>query len=349
MQITLHLGLEKTATSLIQSQLVSGPHYSYIGHNINASVSLEELNKSWNAFVMADFKSQKTEKILLQLENNLKAISGANNVRHLVISDERPTSVFGFETETILFHLAKILGQLDSVTVDKIVLTTREPSSWIVSHMAYHYLNWWMLGVDSPTKLIKEFISGGQFAKRVFSYNHEIIKDFAKYFDGVSVIQIPYEQLVKNPVLWLNEIKKNLGATVKISEVNRNNTGSFWPLNNRHLVRRGLKKSIVKTINRICSPPFDNNAFKCGRDFGPEEILCIEKFRELLKVQKFVIVGSGSDNEIKSSGPGIVFVNTSFSRLAKYKYAELSVLFLTEDYFDISLIVNLPSTQELNI
>ena len=130
MQITLHLGLEKTATSLIQSPLVSGPHYSYIGHNINASVSLEELNKSWNAFVMADFKSQKTEKILLQLENNLKAISGANNVRHLVISDERPTSVFGFETETILFHLAKILGQLDSVTVDKIVLTTR---AWVKS------------------------------------------------------------------------------------------------------------------------------------------------------------------------------------------------------------------------
>ena len=297
---------------------------------------------------MADFKSKNIKKILEQLENNFRVISNTNNIRHLVISDERPTSVFGFDTEIILSHLTKILDQLENVTVDKIVLTTREPSSWIVSHMAYHYLNWWTLGVDSPAKLIREFMSGNQFAKFIFSYECEMIKLFNKHFDGVPFVKISYEQLNNDSILWAKEIKKNLGLAIKISEVNRNKIGNFWPVNGQHLFRRGIKRSLIKTLSRIIFNSLSKkNIFRSSRSFGSEDVLCIEKFMNLLKVGKLIIVGSGSNHEIKSCSPGIVFINTSFVRMSKYKNAELSTLFLADSYFNLSLIKNAPATQKL--
>jgi hypothetical protein len=346
MQLTLHIGLEKTATSLIQNQLISNDNYLYIGHNVKTEDSCKELNRTWNNFVISDFQSKKSKTISKDLCMLLNDLSSGNN-KHLLISDERLASLFNFDTDAIFCELIKILSDCSNIELKAVVITTREPASWIISHMSYHYLYWWLHNINTPKKLVRAFIKKNKLSQEIFSFHENIILSVRKFFRNTSITEIPYEDLLNEPIIWKSKIKEAFGIDIEISEVNKNKNENHWPLNSRNLYMRGLKRSPLKTIRKLALFFRRQDFLKDSKCLSTKDVVYLKKFTELINHKSFNIVGSGSRKTIYLPIENFIFANTSFVRVKNYKNYQIPAIILAESFFDISSVFSLKASDKL--
>lgn len=346
MQLTLHIGLEKTATTLIQNQLISNDNYLYIGHNVKTEDSLKELNKAWNDFVISDFQSKNIKTISDDLYKLLNHLSNGDD-RHLLISDERLASLFNFDTDAIFNELIKILKKCNNIELKTIVLTTRDPASWIISHMSYHYLNWWLHNLDTPKKLVRAFVKRNKLSQKIFSFHENIISSINKFFKNINIIEIHYEDLLNEPTIWKSKIKEVFGIDIELFEVNKNKNEDYWPLRNHNLYIRGIKKFPLKTIRKLAFFFTRHHVLKDSRYFRKNDIVSLEEFIKLINHKSFYVIGSGSSKTIHTPIENFIFANTSFVRIKNYKNYQISAIILAESFFDVSSVFSLKASDEL--
>lgn len=251
MLITFHLGFEKTATSLIQDQLkFGGNSFGYIGHDIKDTGELNILNIAWNDFILSRPGSYKNNQARYTFKKEIKRVVEFGICKHLVISDERPASVFDFNLEFVLVFIKELLKETNDLNLKSFVFTTREKADWLISHMSYHFLKWWLRNILSPEDFIENAKAGDKYMNAILSHIENSFEKVQKSFPSVPVISIPYELINNHPDEWINLVNMHLGTKVEIYDVNRNRS-DVWILNNHRLIRRGLKKFPVKTVKKI--------------------------------------------------------------------------------------------------
>lgn len=251
MLITFHLGFEKTATSLIQEQLKFGRNsFGYIGHDIKDASELNKLNIAWNDFVLSRPGSYKNNQARHTFKKEIKRVVEFGVCKHLVVSDERPGSVFDFNLEFVLVFIEDLLRETDDLILNSFVFTTREKADWLVSHMSYHFLKWWLRNILTPEDFIENAKAGDKYLNAILSHVENSVGKVQKFFPSVPVISIPYELINNHPDEWIKLVNMHLGTKVAIYDVNRNRS-DVWVLNNHRLIRRGLKKFPVKTVKKI--------------------------------------------------------------------------------------------------
>ncbi|MDC1470206.1 hypothetical protein N8474_00160 [Gammaproteobacteria bacterium] len=91
----------------------------------------------------------------------------------------------------------------------------------------------------------------------------------------------------------------------------------------------------------------NKNIFKINKPYGAHDIAFEKDLNSIINKKNILIVGSGSNEIIKSDFANTVYVNTSFVRNPEYIHNEIAALFIAEGYFDVASILSIPANKQL--
>ncbi len=236
MNLIIHPGMAKTATSYVQKIFLNTEKILYLGKNYTEFYN-QDLTQLHRRLFNPDEKlsDQQVNQLTNCYIQELTSIINQNSSENLVISEENILGYGIFNAKRNAELIARIFDELVKNSVIKpgkktLLLTIREQSSLLQSHYAYAYWYWeqYARSKQELLRLLSEKPDWGAFERLWF---FEITEMLNNIFPDFEINIVPYEILTEDYELYIDKVLAGLNVDkhscrINSAEINKNSVST---------------------------------------------------------------------------------------------------------------------------